>query len=85
MTEQIPPTDPDDTEGHIFRQVSESERDEADDVAGHLSPRPTGVHDPVTDDVEGRRFPAGGTSPAGSEDEDDVTGHGLRPTDPKRM
>jgi hypothetical protein len=57
-----------------------------DDVAGHLSPRPTGDLDPLTDDVEGRRFPAGsaGQQPA-ADDEDDVTGHGwLRPTDPKQ-
>lgn len=63
--------------------------DPDDDVAGHLSPRPTGIHDPVTDDTEGRRFPVGGEFSAGggSEDEpDDVAGHGLlRPTDPKQV
>ena len=54
-----------------------------EDVAGHLSPRPTGVHDLVTDDTEGRRFPAGGDS---DDEPDDVSGHGLlRPTDPKRV
>ena len=58
-------------------------RDSDDDVQAHMSPRPTAGHDPATDDVEGRRFPAGSAgTPDG--DEDDVAGHGLRPTDPKR-
>jgi hypothetical protein len=56
-----------------------------DDVQGHLSPRPTGGSDLTTDDVEARRFPAGSAAqPIDADDEDDVSGHGLRPTDPKR-
>jgi hypothetical protein len=56
---------------------------DADDVQGHMSPRPTDRLDPVTDDVEGRRLP-GGPAGAAADDEDDVEGHGLRPMDPKR-
>ena len=66
-----------------FRQ----DESDPDDVRGHVSPRPTGGHDLPTDDVEGRRFPAGSAAPASPDrdDEDDVSGHvELRPTDPKR-
>jgi hypothetical protein len=63
----------------LFRQDDA----EPDDVSGHMSPRPSGTHDLPTDDVEGRRFPAG--SAGQQDDEDDVSGHvQLRPTDPKR-
>jgi hypothetical protein len=69
----------------------------SDDVAGHLSPRPSDIHDAVADDVAGRRFPSGTAGPQrgsddaaghaeerGHADEDDVAGHGLGPLDPKR-
>jgi hypothetical protein len=83
MTEQNRPDAPDDVQGH-YRLAADAGGGDEEDVAGHLSPRSTEVHDLTTDDAEGRRFPAGGTSSAGGdEDEDDVAGHGLRPTDPK--
>jgi hypothetical protein len=91
----------DDVQGHGYRPAGiDAFADDEDDAGGHMAPRPSGIHDPVTDDVEGRRFPTGTTGPqredddtAGhgsrfngvvAEDEDDVAGHALGPVDPKR-
>jgi hypothetical protein len=86
MSENLRPDDPDDVAGHGFRPAGiDAVADQEDDVQGHLSPRPSGVHDVLTDDVEGRRFPAGSaTARDAADDEDDVSGHGLGPIDPKR-
>jgi hypothetical protein len=76
----------DDVEGHGYRPAGiDAFAEDEDDVAGHMAPRPSGVHDAVTDDVEGRHFPAGSSgSQRDAGDDDDVAGHGLGPADPKR-
>jgi hypothetical protein len=87
MSENLRPADPDDVAGHGYRPAGiDAVADHEDDVQGHLSPRPGGVHDAVTDDAEGRRFPTGSAGASDvADDEDDVSGHGVGPIDPKRV